>query len=98
MSAADVKQHGLMDKSVVTKNVFFYRNGVRLPPKRIVFNPRQTRTFDGLLDKVTKDLKMRVAARNVVTPTGKHRIRNLEDLESERDYVAIGSERFKRIQ
>ena len=80
------------------KTVFVHRNGVNRAPKTIIVNPRQVRTFDSLLDKVTSSLKTPGAVRTICTPTGRHRINKLDQLEDERAYVAVGSEGFKRIE
>lgn len=92
------KHHGWMEKIMSAKTVFVHRNGVNRAPKTIVVNPRQVRTFDSLLDKVTASLKTPGAVRTIRTPTGRHRISKLDELEDERAYVAVGTEGFKRIE
>jgi len=53
--------------------------------------------MDALLDKVTRDTRMKHAARSIKTPTGKHTIKQLDSLESGGCYVAVGAEKFKPL-
>ncbi|XP_063078562.1 doublecortin domain-containing protein 2-like [Engraulis encrasicolus] len=84
---------------LTTKTVVFYRNGdAHFPGKRFVVNPRQLTTFDSFLNAVTLGVAAPFGAvRNVFTPREGHRVLSLDTLEHGRNYVAGGSERFKRV-
>lgn len=85
---------------LTTKTVVFYRNGdAHFPGKRFVVNPRQLTTFDSFLNAVTLGVAAPFGAvRNVFTPREGHRVLSLDTLEHGRNYVAGGSERFKRVE
>ena len=83
-----------MAASIVT----VYRNGDKnYAGKKLVLNRRQIRNFDAFLDKVTRDVKMKTAARALCTPTGGHRIKELDKIQTGGVYVAVGPENFKKL-
>ena len=86
-------------ESKSAKKVYLYRNGaVNSDPKCLIVNQRQVRDFGTFLSRVTSGLKAPVAIRNIYTPAGGHKVKNLDSLESGRYYVAGGSEQFKKIK
>ena len=83
---------------MASTTVTVYRNGdSTYPGKKLVVNRRQIRTMEALLDKVTKDVKLRTAARTIKTPTGRHTVTQLDNIEPGGCYVAVGPEGFKRL-
>lgn len=82
-----------------TKTIHIYQNGDSFfPGIRCIINPRQTRSFSSLLSFLTGRLKPSFGAvRNVYTPVNGHRVTELEKLKTNKQYVAAGTERFKKI-
>ena len=76
-----------------------YKNGdTYYHGKRMVLNPKEIRSFDALLDKVTSDTRSKVAIRSIRTPSHGHRVANLDKLENGGIYVAVGPEKFKKLE
>ena len=81
------------------KKVYLYKNGAsHSQPKCLVVNDRQVRDFSTFLNRVTSGLKAPVAIRNIYTPSGGHKVKNLNDLRSGHYYVAGGAEHFKKVK
>ncbi|KAJ7405933.1 Doublecortin domain-containing protein 2 [Pitangus sulphuratus] len=81
------------------KSVLVYRNGDPFfPGRRIVINEKKVSNFDVFLKEVTGGVKAPFGAvRNIYTPRGGHRVRQLEELQSGEQYVAGGREAFKKL-
>ncbi|NXX88840.1 DCDC2 protein, partial [Centropus bengalensis] len=81
------------------KSVLVYRNGDPFfPGRRIVINEKKVSNFEVFLKEVTGGVKAPFGAvRNIYTPRGGHRIRQLEELQSGEQYVAGGREAFKKL-
>lgn len=80
------------------KRFKLYRNGDNsFVGKDFILNRRQIRTWDSFLQAVTNDTRCREAVRSIRTPVGGTKIENLDDLQDQNNYVAVGSGRFKRI-
>ncbi|NWI86859.1 DCDC2 protein, partial [Pitta sordida] len=81
------------------KSVLVYRNGDPFfPGRRIVIHEKKVSNFDVFLKEVTGGVKAPFGAvRNIYTPRGGHRVRQLEDLQSGEQYVAGGREAFKKL-
>ncbi|XP_019329160.1 PREDICTED: doublecortin domain-containing protein 2 [Aptenodytes forsteri] len=83
----------------MVKSVLVYRNGDPFfPGRRIVINEKKVSNFEVFLKEVTGRVKAPFGAvRNIYTPRGGHRIRQLEELQSGEQYVAGGREAFKKL-
>ncbi|XP_025935593.1 doublecortin domain-containing protein 2 [Apteryx rowi] len=83
----------------MVKSVLVYRNGDPFfPGRRIVINEKKVSNFEVFLKEVTGGVKAPFGAvRNIYTPRGGHRIRQLEELQSGEHYVAGGREAFKKL-
>ncbi|XP_064363030.1 doublecortin domain-containing protein 2 isoform X3 [Dromaius novaehollandiae] len=83
----------------MVKSVLVYRNGDPFfPGRRIVVNEKKVSNFEVFLKEVTGGVKAPFGAvRNIYTPRGGHRIRQLEELQSGEQYVAGGREAFKKL-
>ncbi|KAM6087269.1 doublecortin domain-containing protein 2 isoform 2-T2 [Chlamydotis macqueenii] len=83
----------------VVKRVLVYRNGDPFfPGRRIVINEKKVSNFEVFLQEVTGEVKAPFGAvRNIYTPRGGHRVRELEELQSGEQYVAGGREAFKKL-
>ncbi|XP_009580409.1 PREDICTED: doublecortin domain-containing protein 2 [Fulmarus glacialis] len=81
------------------KSVLVYRNGDPFfPGRRIVVNEKKVSNFEVFLKEVTGRVKAPFGAvRNIYTPRGGHRVRQLEELQSGEQYVAGGGEAFKKL-
>ncbi|KAM6141436.1 doublecortin domain-containing protein 2 [Phoenicopterus ruber ruber] len=83
----------------MVKSVLVYRNGDPFfPGRRIVINEKKVSNFEVFLKEVTGGVKAPFGAvRNIYTPRGGHRVRQLEELQSGEQYVAGGREAFKKL-
>ncbi|GCC18167.1 hypothetical protein chiPu_0017831 [Chiloscyllium punctatum] len=80
------------------KNVVVFRNGDPFfTGRKFVVNQRQILTFESFLNEVTNNINAPVAVRNIYTPSGGHRVLQLNDLQNGSHYVAAGFEKFKKI-
>uniref|UniRef100_A0A8D0GQW4 Doublecortin domain-containing protein 2 n=1 Tax=Sphenodon punctatus TaxID=8508 RepID=A0A8D0GQW4_SPHPU len=97
MSSSNTKSTHLSQPAV--KSVLVYRNGDPFfPGRRIVISEKKVSSFDVFLKEVTGGVKAPFGAvRNIYTPRGGHRVRQLEDLQSGEQYVAGGREAFKKL-
>ncbi|XP_010209588.1 PREDICTED: doublecortin domain-containing protein 2 [Tinamus guttatus] len=97
MSSASAKGSCLSQPMV--KSVLVYRNGDPFfPGRRIVVNEKKVSNFEVFLKEVTGGVKAPFGAvRNIYTPRGGHRIRQLQELQSGEQYVAGGREAFKKL-
>lgn len=82
------------------KSVLVYRNGDPFfPGRRIVIHEKKVSNFDVFLKEVTGGVQAPFGAvRNIYTPRGGHRVRQLEELQSGEQYVAGGREAFKKLK
>ncbi|KAK2534223.1 Dcdc2 [Columba guinea] len=97
MTSAGTKGSWLSQPTV--KSVLVYRNGDPFfPGRRIVINEKKVSNFEVFLKEVTGGVKAPFGAvRNIYTPRGGHRVRQLEELQSGEQYVAGGREAFKKL-
>ncbi|XP_059801417.1 doublecortin domain-containing protein 2-like isoform X3 [Hypanus sabinus] len=81
------------------KRVRVYRNGDPFfAGRKFVINERHISTFEAFLKEVTNGLEPPFGAvRNIYTPQQGHRIYHLEELDSGKQYVAGGKEKFKKL-
>ena len=80
------------------RRIKIFRNGdSTFYGKDFVLNRRQIRTWDAFLQNVTTDLKTNEAVRSIRTPTGGHRVKELDELQDNKNYVAMGFGKFKKI-
>ncbi|XP_074657000.1 doublecortin domain-containing protein 2C-like isoform X2 [Tubulanus polymorphus] len=82
------------------KSVWIYRNGDSFfQARRFVLNPKQVRTYDCFLSQLTKTLNPSFGCvRKLYTPVGGHRVpQDIGTLQPDKQYVAAGLERFKKL-
>ncbi|XP_011231171.1 oxygen-regulated protein 1 [Ailuropoda melanoleuca] len=73
---------------VVAKKISFYKSGdPQFGGVRVVVNPRSFKTFDALLDNLSRKVPLPFGVRNISTPRGRHSITRLEELEDGQSYL-----------
>ncbi|XP_030108185.2 oxygen-regulated protein 1 isoform X1 [Mus musculus] len=81
-------RHSNITHPVVAKRISFYKSGdPQFGGVRVVVNPRSFKTFDALLDSLSRKVPLPFGVRNISTPRGRHSITRLEELEDGKSYV-----------
>uniref|UniRef100_A0A8C9A9B5 Oxygen-regulated protein 1 n=1 Tax=Prolemur simus TaxID=1328070 RepID=A0A8C9A9B5_PROSS len=81
-------RHLSLTHPVVAKRISFYKSGdPQFGGVRVVVNPRSFKTFDALLDNLSRKVPLPFGVRNISTPRGRHSITRLEDLEDGESYL-----------
>ncbi|KAG7268267.1 hypothetical protein CRUP_036251 [Coryphaenoides rupestris] len=89
--------HPIPDPSA-SKRVCFYRSGdPKFSGHRMVINGRTFKTFDALLDALSKKVPLPFGVRTISTPRGIHSVRGLEDLHDGGSYVCSDQRRVKPL-
>lgn len=63
----------------------------------MVINNRTFKTFDALLDSLSKKVPLPFGVRNITTPRGIHAINTLDELEDGKSYICSESRKVKPI-
>uniref|UniRef100_A0A673BSU1 Doublecortin domain-containing protein n=1 Tax=Sphaeramia orbicularis TaxID=375764 RepID=A0A673BSU1_9TELE len=83
---------------ILSKRVCFYKSGdPQFNGLRMVINNRTFKTFDALLDSLSKKVPLPFGVRNITTPRGVHAICNLDELEDGKSYICSDSRKVKPI-
>lgn len=83
---------------ILSKRVCFYKSGdPQFNGLRMVINNRTFKTFDALLDSLSKKVPLPFGVRNITTPQGVHAICNLDELEDGKSYICSDSRKVKPI-
>ncbi|NXU18701.1 RP1 protein, partial [Pardalotus punctatus] len=91
-------RHFNVTEPVVAKRICFYKSGdPQFNGIRMVVNSRSYKTFDALLDSLSKRIPLPFGVRNISTPRGRHSINNLEDLEDGKSYICSHQRKMKPI-
>uniref|UniRef100_A0A8C8S867 Oxygen-regulated protein 1 n=1 Tax=Pelusios castaneus TaxID=367368 RepID=A0A8C8S867_9SAUR len=91
-------RHFNVTEPVVAKRICFYKSGdPQFNGIKMVINNRSFKTFDALLDNLSKRVPIPFGVRNISTPRGMHSITNLEDLEDGKSYICSHQRRIKPI-
>ncbi|XP_062936161.1 oxygen-regulated protein 1 [Cynocephalus volans] len=81
-------RHLSLSHPVVAKRISFYKSGdPQFGGVKVVVNPRSFKTFDALLDNLTRKVPLPFGVRNISTPRGRHSIMSLEELEDGESYL-----------
>ncbi|NXY41671.1 RP1 protein, partial [Ceuthmochares aereus] len=91
-------RHNNVTEPVVAKRICFYKSGdPQFNGIKMVINNRSYKTFDALLDSLSKRVPLPFGVRNISTPKGRHSITNLEDLEDGKSYICSHQRKMKPI-
>ncbi|NXA37126.1 RP1 protein, partial [Eudromia elegans] len=91
-------RHLNVTEPVVAKRICFYKSGdSQFNGIKMVVNNRSYKTFDALLDSLSKRVPLPFGVRNISTPKGRHIITNLEDLEDGKSYICSHQRKMKPI-
>ncbi|NWH75689.1 RP1 protein, partial [Piaya cayana] len=91
-------RHVNVTEPVVAKRICFYKSGdPQFNGIKMVVNNRSYKTFDALLDSLSKRVPLPFGVRNISTPKGRHSITNLEDLEDGKSYICSHQRKMKPI-
>jgi hypothetical protein len=82
------------------KSIKLLRNGDEFyRGQKYVINSRKYRYFDVFLDDISDKMNAQFGAvRTIHTPVNGHRVKNLDEMEDGKTYVAAGSGRFIRLK
>ncbi|XP_061569483.1 uncharacterized protein LOC133423314 [Cololabis saira] len=91
-------RHASVINPIVSKRVCFYKSGdSQFSGLRMVVNNRTFKTFDALLDSLSKKVPLPFGVRNITTPRGVHGIRTLDELEDGKSYICSDSRKVTPI-
>ncbi|XP_075684221.1 oxygen-regulated protein 1 [Rhinoderma darwinii] len=91
-------RHSRMTDPGFTKRLCFYKSGdPRFSGIKMVVSNRSFKTFDALLDSLSKKVPLPFGVRNITTPRGIHRITALEELEDGKSYICSHQRKIKPI-
>lgn len=91
-------RHPRIKDPILSKRVCFYKSGdPQFNGLRMVINNRSFKTFDALLDSLSKKVPLPFGVRNITTPQGVHAIYTLDELEDGKSYICSDSRKVKPI-
>uniref|UniRef100_S4RWW7 Doublecortin domain-containing protein n=1 Tax=Petromyzon marinus TaxID=7757 RepID=S4RWW7_PETMA len=83
---------------ITAKRVYFYKSGdPQFGGLKVAINNRTFKTFDALLDNLSRRMPLPFGVRTVSTPRGLHAVRDLEQLEDGKAYVCSDRRRAKPL-
>ncbi|KAL4635237.1 hypothetical protein GN956_G14151 [Arapaima gigas] len=89
-------RHPYLTESITSKHVSFYKSGdPQFRALRMVVNNRMFKTFDALLDSLSRKVPLPFGVRNITTPHGVHAIHTLEELEDGKSYICSDQKKVK---
>ncbi|XP_062045872.1 oxygen-regulated protein 1 [Lepus europaeus] len=91
-------RHVSVTHPVVAKRISFYKSGdPQFGGVRVVVNPRSFKTFDALLDNLSRKVPLPFGVRNISTPRGRHCITSLEELEDGESYLCSHGKKVQPV-
>nr|XP_040124039.1 oxygen-regulated protein 1 [Ictidomys tridecemlineatus] len=91
-------RHLRITHPVVAKRISFYKSGdPQFRGVRVVVNPRSFKSFDALLDNLSRKVPLPFGVRNISTPRGRHSITRLEELEDGESYLCSHSRKVQPV-
>ncbi|KAM9790770.1 uncharacterized protein ACBT44_019192 [Syngnathus typhle] len=87
-----------MSDPSVPKRLCFYKSGDHtFGGHRLVINARTFKTFDALLDALSKKVPLPFGVRTITTPRGTHQVKGLDDLQDGGAYLCSDQKRVKPV-
>lgn len=81
-----------------SKRVCFYKSGdYKFTGHRMIITSRTFKTFDALLDALSKKVPLPFGVRTITTPRGTHLVKALDDLQDGGAYVCSDQKRVKPL-
>ncbi|TRY92359.1 hypothetical protein DNTS_013320 [Danionella cerebrum] len=81
---------------ITTKRVCFYKSGdPQFTGHRMVINSRTFKTFDALLDALSKKVPLPFGVRTITTPRGTHAVLSLDDVQDGGSYLCSDQKKVK---
>ncbi|XP_071373383.1 oxygen-regulated protein 1-like [Centroberyx affinis] len=91
-------RHPNLTDLIPSKRVCFYKSGdPQFNGLNMVINNRTFKTFDALLDSLSKKVPLPFGVRNITTPRGVHAVRTLDELEDGKSYICSDKRKVKPI-
>ncbi|CAL9698147.1 unnamed protein product [Knipowitschia caucasica] len=91
-------RHQRVNNPILSKRVCFYKSGdPQFNGLQMVINNRTFKTFDALLDSLSKKVPLPFGVRNITTPRGVHAVSSLDDLEDGKSYICSDQRKVKPI-
>lgn len=91
-------RHQSVTDPILSKRVCFYKSGdPQFGGQCMVINNRTFKTFDALLDSLSKKVPLPFGVRNITTPHGVHAVNTLDDLEDGKSYICSDMRKVKPI-
>ncbi|XP_056289914.1 oxygen-regulated protein 1-like [Pseudoliparis swirei] len=91
-------RHPSLIDPILSKRVCFYKSGdPQFNGLRMVINNRTFKTFDTLLDSLSKKVPLAFGVRNITTPRGIHAVHTLDELEDGKSYICSDTRKVKPI-
>ncbi|XP_073440095.1 oxygen-regulated protein 1 [Dendrobates tinctorius] len=95
---ASSTRYSRMSDPSFTKRIRFYKSGdPRFNGIKMVVSNRSFKTFDALLDSLSKKVPLPFGVRNITTPRGIHHITTLDELEDGKSYICSHQRKIKPI-
>ncbi|XP_055086259.1 oxygen-regulated protein 1 [Periophthalmus magnuspinnatus] len=92
------QRHQSVTNPILSKRVCFYKSGdPQFNGLRMVINSRTFKTFDALLDSLSKKVPLPFGVRNITTPRGVHAVSSLDELEDGKSYICSDHRKVKPI-
>ncbi|XP_036800115.1 uncharacterized protein LOC110489925 isoform X2 [Oncorhynchus mykiss] len=91
-------RHPYITEPIASKHVCFYKSGdPQFSGLRMAINSRTFKTFDALLDSLSKKVPLPFGVRNITTPRGVHAVHTLDELEDGKAYICSDQRKVKPI-
>eukprot|EP00066_Takifugu_rubripes_P004653 XP_003968144.1 PREDICTED: oxygen-regulated protein 1 [Takifugu rubripes] len=91
-------RHQSVTDPILSKRVCFYKSGdPQFGGQCMVINNRTFKTFDALLDSLSKKVPLPFGVRNITTPHGVHAVNTLDELEDGKSYICSDMRKVKPI-
>ncbi|XP_004372646.1 oxygen-regulated protein 1 [Trichechus manatus latirostris] len=91
-------RHLSVTHPVAAKRISFYKSGdPQFGGVKVVVNPRSFKTFDALLDNLSRKVPLPFGVRNISTPRGMHSVTRLEELQDGQSYLCSNGRRVQPV-